>query len=200
MKWAEKIREICEAKGQTANKTAADLGVSRQYLSALVNEIKEPSPNFKLKIWSELDEDLDLTNALAFMKENEAKELKQLAASNAGQKASKEVSVRPPVDWVDALVDLRNQRGLTDALFAAELGVSPAFICMVFARKKPVSWRLKMAIWSRKNYDLSRDAILNLFLPEIGQQLIDMDRQRGQKRAEKIAQKRERKNGITAQS
>ena len=105
-----------------------------------------------------------------------------------------------PVDWVDALVDLRNQRGLTDALFAAELGVSPAFICMVFARKKPVSWRLKMAIWSRKNYDLSRDAILNLFLPEIGQQLIDMDRQRGQKRAEKIAQKRERKNGITAQS
>lgn len=186
MDWAEEIRKIRDSKGLSDAKTAAELGVSKQYLSAVLTQAKEPSKGFKIKVWSMLNRELDVPSALLFLKQDEAAEILKIDSD----KDSQPLSSKPaPKDWVEALVNLRDRRGLNNASFAAELGVSAAFLSTVLARIKPVPWKLKMAIWSRDKYDLTRDSLLHLFLPDIANELIEIDRQRGVKRASKMVTK-----------
>lgn len=175
MQWVEEIQKIRDSKGLSDAKTAAELGVSKQYLSAVLTQAKEPSKDLKIRIWPMLNRELDLACVLAFLKQDEASEIVRLDSERKGQPSS----TRPlPKDWVTALAAIRDQCDLNNAGFAAELSISAAFLSTVLARKKPVPWKLKMAVWRREKYDLSRDSILKLFLPDIAPELIELDRQR----------------------
>ena len=86
-------------------------------------------------------------------------------------------------DWIPDIVALRDERGWNDAELAADLGVSKQFLSAILNRKKPVSWGLKVAIWGRRNYDLSRETLLALLPDEVATELIELDKKRGRTRA-----------------
>lgn len=61
---------------------------------------------------------------------------------------------------------------------AADLGVSKQYLSAVMNRKKAMSWGLKVAVWDRRNYNLSRDTLLALLPDEIATELIELEHAR----------------------
>lgn len=189
MNWIDEIKMLRDERQLSDAQTAAELGVSKQFLSDVLTGKKLLSNKVKLKIWSRREYDLDRDRLFAFLPSKVAEQLLEMELARGKRRADAYVSQGEPNDWVNDIIALKDERGLSDTEFAAELGISQPFLSAVLNRKKPVSWPLKVAIWSRKNYDLSRDTLLNLLPTELASELKEIDRKRGKKRAARLAEK-----------
>jgi len=188
MNWIEEIKTL-RAPGQSDASLAADLGVSKQFLSDVLAGRKELSLKLKVTAWKKLGRELSREAALAFLPGKIAKDL---------QEAHQEVLLRgqdPDAletknkfdDWTMDLIELRDARGMTDAELAADLNVSAPYLSTVLKGKKKLSWGKKIAVWGLRRYDLSRDTLLSFLPVEVATELIDLDRARGRRRAAKLA-------------
>ena len=162
MNWIEEIKRL-RAPGQSDAGLAADLGVSKQFLSDVLAGKKELSLKKKLVVWKKLGRELDRDAALAFLPAKAAEELvrRHRDSAAAGQDA---VELTPKAqfdDWTNDLIALRDARGMTDAELAADLDVSGPYLSTVLSGKVNLSWSKKIAVWGRRKYDLSRDTLLS---------------------------------------
>ncbi|WP_157896556.1 helix-turn-helix domain-containing protein [Acidovorax carolinensis] len=190
MNWIDEIRKLRDERQLSDAQTAAELGVSKQFLSDVLSGKKQLSNKIKLKIWSRRERDLDRESLLAFLPSKVAEQLLEIDIAREKRRADALLGGGGGAkDWVSDIITLRDERGLNNTEFAAELGISQPFLSDVLNRKKAVSWPLKIAIWSRKNYDLSRDSLLNLLPEDLSAELKEIDRERGRRRAAKIAEK-----------
>jgi len=189
MNWIDEIKKLRDERQFSDAQTAAELGISKPFLSEVLNGKKQLSTKLKMKIWSRREYDLDRDWLLAFLPSKVSEQLLEIELARGKHRANAFLKDGVSRDWVDDLIVLRDQRGLSDTEFAAELGISQPFLSGVVSRKKAVSWPLKIAIWSRKNYDLSRDTLLNLLPEELSSELKKIDRARGRKRAARLAEK-----------
>jgi transcriptional regulator with XRE-family HTH domain len=190
MNWIDEIRKLRDELQLSDAQTAAELGVSKQFLSDVLTGKKQLSNKVKLKIWSRREHDLDRESLLAFLPYKVAEQLLEIDLAREKRRADALLGGGGAKDWVADIITLRDERGMNNTEFAAELGISQPFLSDVLNRKKAVSWPLKIAIWSRKNYDLSRDSLLNLLPEELSAELKEIDRERGRRRAARIAEKR----------
>ncbi|GEM_PF-4539132 len=188
MNWSEEIKKL-RAPGQSDAGLAADLGVSKQFLSAVLAGKKELSLEKKLVVWKKLGRELDRDAALAFLPAKSAEELvrqhREMVA--AGQDAGELTPKEQFDDWTNDLIALRDARGMTDAELAADLDVSGPYLSTVLSGKVHLSWKKKIAVWGRRKYDLSRDTLLSFLPTEAATELIALDRARGRRRASKLA-------------
>lgn len=189
MDWIDEIKKLRDERQLSDAQTAAELGISKPFLSEVLNGKKQLSVKLKMKIWSRREYDLDRDCLLAFLPSKVSEQLLEMELARGKRRADAFLNDGVSRDWVDDLIALRDERGLSDTEFAAELGISQSFLSSVVSRKKAVSWPLKIAIWSRKNYDLSRDTLLNLLPEELSSELKKIDRDRGRKRAARLANK-----------
>lgn len=189
MDWIDEIKKLRDERQLSDAQTAAELGISKPFLSEVLNGKKQLSVKLKMKIWSRREYDLDRDCLLAFLPFKVSEQLLEMELARGKRRADAFLNDGVSSDWVDDLIALRDERGLSDTEFAAELGISQSFLSSVVSRKKAVSWPLKIAIWSRKNYDLSRDTLLNLLPEELSSELKKIDRDRGRKRAARLANK-----------
>ena len=188
MNWIEEIKQL-RAPGQSDAGLAADLGVSKQFLSDVLAGKKELSLKKKLVVWKKLGRELDRDAALAFLPAKAAEELvrRHRDTAAAGQDA---VELTPKAqfdDWTNDLIALRDARGMTDAELAADLDVSGPYLSTVLSGKVNLSWSKKIAVWGRRKYDLSRDTLLSFLPAEAATELIALDRARARRRASKLA-------------
>ncbi len=188
MNWIEEIKRL-RAPGQSDAGLAADLGVSKQFLSDVLAGKKELSLKKKLVVWKKLGRELDRDAALAFLPAKAAEELvrRHRDSAAAGQDA---VELTPKAqfdDWTNDLIALRDARGMTDAELAADLDVSGPYLSTVLSGKVNLSWSKKIAVWGRRKYDLSRDTLLSFLPAEAATELIALDRARARRRASKLA-------------
>lgn len=188
MNWIEEIKQL-RAPGQSDAGLAADLGVSKQFLSDVLAGKKELSLKKKLVVWKKLGRELDRDAALAFLPAKAAEELvrRHRDSAAAGQDA---VELTPKAqfdDWTNDLIALRDARGMTDAELAADLDVSGPYLSTVLSGKVNLSWSKKIAVWGRRKYDLSRDTLLSFLPAEAATELIALDRARARRRASKLA-------------
>lgn len=188
MNWIEEIKNL-RAPGQSDAGLAADLGVSKQFLSDVLAGKKELSLQKKLVVWRKLGRDLDRDAALAFLPAKFAQELlRQHQESVAAGQHTGELKPKEQFDdWTNDLIALRDARGMTDAELAADLGVSGPYLSTVLSGKVHLSWNKKIAVWSRRKYDMSRDTLLSFLPAEAATELIALDRARGRRRASKLA-------------
>lgn len=188
MDWIQEIKNL-RAPGQSDAGLAADLGVSKQFLSDVLAGKKELSLRLKLLIWKRLGRELDRDAALAFLPGKAAEALVRLHQESveAGEDAQALTSKVQFDDWTNDLIALRDERGMTDAELAADLEVSGPYLSTVLSGKVHLSWKKKIAVWSRRRYDLSRDTLLSFLPAETASELIDLDRARGRRRASKLA-------------
>lgn len=188
MNWIEEVKKL-RAAGQSDAGLAADLGVSKQFLSDVLAGKKELSFEKKLVVWKRLGRALDSDAALAFLPAKYAEELVHLhqASIAAGQDVAGLTPKEQFDDWTNDLIALRDARGMTDAELAADLDVSGPYLSTVLSGKVHLSWKKKIAVWSRRRYDLSRDTLLSFLPAEAATELIALDRARGRRRASKLA-------------
>ncbi|KPF48760.1 hypothetical protein IP87_09715 [beta proteobacterium AAP121] len=188
MNWIEEIKSL-RSPGQSDSALAAELGVSKQFLSDVLAGKKELSLQKKLLVWKRLGRELDREAALAFLPAKAADELVRLheASLRSGRHDSELTPKERVDDWTNDLIALRDARGMTDAELAADLGVSGAYLSTVLSGKVHLSWNKKIAVWGRRKYDLSRDTLLAFLPVETASELIAMDRARGRKRAARLA-------------
>ena len=188
MNWIEEIKKL-RAPGQSDAGLAADLGVSKQFLSDVLAGKKELSLKKKLVVWKKLGRELDRDAALAFLPAKSADELVRQHQESvaAGQDAGELMPKVQFDDWTNDLIALRDARGMTDAELAADLDVSGPYLSTVLSGKVHLSWKKKVAVWGRRKYDLSRDTLLSFLPAEAATELIALDRARGRRRASKLA-------------
>ena len=178
MNWINSLRTLCDASGLSDAKFAAQLGVSKQYLSALLKCAKPLSQPVKLVIWSRLNRPLDLAVALSFLTEAEATEIVGIESARNSCMADEVGQATEPPDSVGALIAFRDQRGFNRSQLGLELGVTVAFLSYVLSRKKPIPWRMKIDLWKHQGYALSLNAVLVYFLEGIAQELVAIDHAR----------------------
>lgn len=188
MNWIEEIKKL-RAPGQSDAGLAADLGVSKQFLSDVLAGKKELSLEKKLVVWRKLGRELDRDAALAFLPAKSAQELvRQHQESIAAGQDTGELKPKEQFDdWTNDLIALRDARGMTDAELAADLDVSGPYLSTVLSGKVHLSWKKKIAVWGRRKYDMSRDTLLSFLPAEAATELIALDRARGRRRASKLA-------------
>jgi transcriptional regulator with XRE-family HTH domain len=187
MKWIEEIEKLRDERGLSDAEIGAELGMSKQFTSDILRGKAPIGTKLKLKIWSRRAYDLNRDRLLAFLPEKVADEVCAVEVERSQQAAAAMLKKRERDDWVADLVALRDERGWNDAELAADLGMSKQYLSAVLNRKKPISWGLKVAVWSRRNYDLSRETLLALLPDDVATELIELDKKRGRKRAAKRA-------------
>lgn len=187
MKWIEEIEKLRDERGLSDAEIGAELGMSKQFTSDILRGRAPVGTKLKLKIWSRRAYDLNRDRLLAFLPEKVADEVRAVEIERSQQAAAAMLTKRERDDWVADLVALRDERGWNDAELAAALGMSKQYLSAVLNRKKPMSWGLKVAIWSRRNYDLSRETLLALLPDDVATELIELDKKRGRNRAAKRA-------------
>lgn len=187
MKWIEEIEKLRDERGLSDAEIGAELGMSKQFTSDILRGKAPVGTKLKLKIWSRRAYDLNRDRLLAFLPEKVADEVRAVEIERSQQVAVAMLKKRERDDWVADLVALRDERGWNDAELAADLGMSKQYLSAVLNRKKPMSWGLKVAVWSRRNYDLSRETLLALLPDDVATELIELDKKRGRKRAAKRA-------------
>lgn len=190
MDWIDEIRKLRASKSLSDSQCALELGVSKQFLSDVLAGKKPLSPKLKMKIWTLSERELGSADLLAFLPAKVADELIERSKSPSMSRGVDIPKWSANHDWVDELIALRDSRAMTDTELAADLEISQPFLSAVLHRKKPISWPLKIAIWGRRNYDLSRDTILKLLPAELAEELIRLDRLRGKARVAMSAEKR----------
>lgn len=187
MKWIEEIEKLRDERGLSDAEIGAELGMSKQFTSDILRGKAPIGTKLKLKIWSRRAYDLNRDRLLAFLPEKVADEVRAVEIERSQQAAAAMLKKRERDDWVADLVALRDERGWNDAELAADVGMSKQYLSAVLNRKKPMSWGLKVAVWSRRNYDLSRETLLALLPDDVATELIELDKKRGRKRAAKRA-------------
>lgn len=187
MKWIEEIEKLRDERGLSDAEIGAELGMSKQFTSDILRGKAPIGTKLKLKIWNRRAYDLNRDRLLAFLPEKVADEVRAVEIERSQQAAAAMLKKRERDDWVADLVALRDERGWNDAELAADLGMSKQYLSAVLNRKKPISWGLKVAVWSRRNYDLSRETLLALLPDDVATELIELDKKRGRKRAAKRA-------------
>jgi len=188
MNWIEEIKGL-RAAGQSDASLAADLGVSKQFLSDVLNGKKELSLKLKLVVWKKLGRELNREAALALLPDKVARDLQQAHEELllSGQDPHALKTKNKFDDWIADLMELRDSRGMTDAQLAADLEVSAPYLSMVLKGTTKLSAGKKIAVWGKRKYDLSRDTLLSFLPPDIATKLIEADRARGRRRADKLA-------------
>lgn len=188
MNWIEEIKGL-RAAGQSHANLAADLGVSKQFLSDVLNGKKELSLKLKLVVWKKLGRELNREAALALLPDKVARDLQQAHEELllSGQDPDALKTKNKFDDWIADLMELRDSRGMTDAQLAADLEVSAPYLSMVLKGTTKLSAGKKIAVWGKRKYDLSRDTLLSFLPPDIATRLIEADRARGRRRADKLA-------------
>ena len=188
MNWIEEIKSL-RAAGQSDASLAADLGVSKQFLSDVLNGKKELSLKLKLVVWKKLGRELNREAALALLPDKVARDLQQAHEELllSGQDPDALKTKNKFDDWIADLKELRDSRGMTDAQLAADLEVSAPYLSMVLKGTTKLSAGKKIAVWGKRKYDLSRDTLLSFLPPDIATKLIEADRARGRRRADKLA-------------
>jgi len=188
MNWIEEINSL-RAAGQSDASLAADLGVSKQFLSDVLNGKKELSLKLKLVVWKKLGRELNREAALALLPDKVARDLQQAHEELllSGQDPDALKTKNKFDDWIADLKELRDSRGMTDAQLAADLEVSAPYLSMVLKGTTKLSAGKKIAVWGKRKYDLSRDTLLSFLPPDIATKLIEADRARGRRRADKLA-------------
>jgi transcriptional regulator with XRE-family HTH domain len=188
MNWIEEINTL-RAPSQSDASLAADLGVSKQFLSDVLTGKKELSLKLKVMVWKKLGRELGREAALALLPDKVARDLEhahhELLAGGQVQEALGAKSNFD--DWTADLIKLRDDRGLTDAALAAELSVSAAYLSTVLKGKTKLSWKKKIEVWGMRKYDLSRDTLLSFLPADVATELTELDRARGRRRANKLA-------------
>lgn len=90
------------------------------------------------------------------------------------------------MNWIDEIRKLRDERQLSDAQTAAELGVSKQFLSDVLSGKKQLSNKIKLKIWSRRERDLDRESLLAFLPSKVAEQLLEIDIAREKRRADAL--------------
>lgn len=188
MNWIEEINSL-RAAGQSDASLAADLGVSKQFLSDVLTGKKELSLKLKLVVWKKLARELNREAALALLPDKVAKDLQQAHEEVllSGQDPDALKTKNKFDDWTADLIELRDSRGMTDAQLAADLKVSAPYLSMVLKGTTKLSAGKKIAVWGRQKYDLSRDTLLSFLPADVATKLIELDRARGRRRTDKLA-------------
>lgn len=187
MNWIEEINSL-RAPGQSDASLAADLGVSKQFLSDVMTGKKELSLKLKLHVWRKLRRELSREAALAFLPAKVAQDLQQ-AHDELVQRGENQDALATKDhldDWTRDLIALRDDREMNDAQLASELNVSPAYLSTVLKGRTKLSWAKKIEVWGKRKYDLSRDTLLAFLPADVAKELIDLDRARGRRRADKL--------------
>jgi len=183
MEWIEEIKKLRDERGLSDAEVGAELGMSKQFTSDILLGKAPVGMKLKLKIWGRRNYDLNRDRLLAFFPEKVASEIHEIELERGHHMAADLASKLERDDWIPDIVALRDECGWNDAELAADLGVSKQFLSAILNRKKPVSWGLKVAIWGRRNYDLSRETLLALLPAEVATELIELDKKRGRTRA-----------------
>jgi transcriptional regulator with XRE-family HTH domain len=176
--WVEQIRNLRDQSGLTDAEVGVQLGMSKQFTSDILLGKAPIGARLKLKIWRQCPFDLDRDGLLAFLPERVAEELRAIELEQGHDRSARQSSKLERDDWIRDLVALRDARAWTDAQMAADLGVSKQYLSAVMNRKKAMSWGLKVAVWDRRNYNLSRDTLLALLPDEIAAELIELEHAR----------------------
>lgn len=171
MHWAEEIRRIRDEKGLSDAKMAADFGVSKQYLSFLLTEAREPSRQFKVIVWSRLKRKLDLETLLSFLSDAQHAELFKIHLSSKESKNN----IAPP-DWIQVLQLYRDKRNFNNIALAKEFNVSQSLVSQIFSGHTKCTWNIKMHIWKNEQYKLTIKTLLQLFLTDIQAELIEIEK------------------------
>lgn len=183
MKWTEEIVKLRDERGLSDAEVGAELGMSKQFTSDILLGKAPIGTKLKLKIWSRRAYDLNRDRLLAFLPDKVAEEVQAIELERGQRAAATLLKKGERDDWVADLIALRDERGWKDAELAADLGFSKQYLSAVLSRKKPMSWALKVAVWSRRNYDSSRETLLALLPDDVATELIELDKKRGRKRA-----------------
>lgn len=176
MNWIEEIKKL-RGPSQSDAGLAADLGVSKQFLSDVLAGKKELSLKLKCLVWTKGCHQLDLEAALAFLPLKVATELLRLHRESTESRNGK-VNLSPKQefdDWTKDLLALRDAHGMTDAELAAALQVSGAYLSTVLSQKVPLSWSKKVSVWQRREYDLSRNTVLSFLPANLAAELVALD-------------------------
>ena len=87
-------------------------------------------------------------------------------------------------DWVAEIITLANDRDMSLRELAADMGISHVYLGKVVRGEKPASAKLKIKIWGRRKYDLTREQMLELLLPDdIAEEFHEFEIERGKARA-----------------
>jgi len=191
MKWTEEIVKLRDERGLSDAEVGAELGMSKQFTSDILLCKAPIGTKLKLKIWSRRGYDLNRDRLVGFLPDKVADEVRAIEAERGQRSATTLLKKRERDDWVADLIALRDERGWKDAELAADLGLSKQYLSAVLNRKKPMSWGLKVAVWSRRNYDSSRETLLTLLPDDVATELIELDKKRGRKRAAQRAESRD---------
>lgn len=173
MDWISEIKKLRDDRNLSDAKAAAELGISKPFLSEVLNGKKELSAKLKLKILSLRTLDIDQDCLLAFLPSKVASQLSHLDKTRDGARGDPKPKVPLTHDWIVDLVEIRDRQGLNSSEFSDQLGMSQSFVSGLFTGKKPVTWGLKVFAWQQMNYDLSCDTLLNFLPHEIAAQLSD---------------------------
>jgi transcriptional regulator with XRE-family HTH domain len=176
MQWTEEICKIRDASGLSDSKMALDLGVSKQYLSAVLTGSKEPSRDFKLKVWERMNSDLDTQALLSFLKPEQAQELLSVDAEISKKLSSK--SKHAPQYWTEVIEGICFDMNWKSVDLALYLDVSQPFASNIATGKRLLPWPSKMNLWRLGGYQLERDSMLNLFVSDIAPKLLDIEQKR----------------------
>lgn len=187
MRWTEEIEKLRDERRLSNAEIGAELGMSKQFISDILLGKAPIGTKLKLKIWGRRAYDLNRDRLLAFLPEKVAEEVRAVEIARGHDRAEKLISKQDRDDWIPDLIALRDERGWTDAELAADLGMSKQYLSAILNRKKPLSWGLKVAVWGRRNYDLSRETLLALLPDEVATELIDLDKKRSRARAARRA-------------
>lgn len=97
-------------------------------------------------------------------------------------------------DWVAEIITLAKDRDMSLRELAADMGISHVYLGKVVRGEKPASAKLKIKIWGRRKYDLSREQMLELLLPDdIAEEFHEFEIERGKARAQKALAKSAKK-------
>ncbi len=193
LEWNEELNRLRD-DGQSDAGLAGVLGFSKQLLSAVFKGTKELSPKLKASLWPRVkgNRKLDTDIALAFLPRERAE---AVLADYAELVQAGEIDPGGPADVTDAVPDLlklKTSRKWTDAQLAAELGVDDTYISMLFSGRQEISFNLKRKIWGRLKYDLTRDTVLWFLPADKARAIIEADRERGRRRAARLAERNKR--------
>ncbi|WP_133608517.1 helix-turn-helix domain-containing protein [Aquabacterium commune] len=99
-----------------------------------------------------------------------------------------------PIDWAEQILALARERNMSLRELAADLGVSHVYLGNVVRGQRAASAKLKIKIWGRQKYDLTREQMLELLLPDdIADEFHAFEIERGKARAQKAIAKSAKK-------
>jgi transcriptional regulator with XRE-family HTH domain len=98
------------------------------------------------------------------------------------------------VDWAAEIVALAKERGMSLRELAADIDIGHAYLGKVVRGEKAASARLKIKIWGRQKYDLTREKMLELLLSDdVAEEFHAFEIERGKARAQKALAKSAKK-------